>query len=149
MVTEPPIAPPFPRPAVSFAVFRDSSVLVVQRAKPPLRGIWSLPGGHVEPGEPLRDAAHRELAEETGIRADLLGIVDAIDIILREPGGRLRAHYVLTVFYGRWRDGEPSADTDVLDARWAEDADLASLQMTDGTGTIIARARGLLVGGVT
>ncbi len=89
---------PFPRPGVSAAVFRDGDVLLVQRGKLPLRGIWSLPGGHIHRGERALAAAHRELAEETSVEADLKGVADAVDVILHHDDGTLRVHYALTVF---------------------------------------------------
>ena len=75
-----------PRLGVSACVWRDGKVLIARRAKPPLKGVWSLPGGHVEWGEALRDAARRELKEETGIEAELETIVDVADVIRREGG---------------------------------------------------------------
>ncbi len=68
--------PPGPRVAASAAVFRGDAVLLIQRGKGALQGLWSLPGGHVEPGEPAREAARREVAEETSVQADLKAFVD-------------------------------------------------------------------------
>lgn len=133
-------AAPFPRPGASAAVFRDGKVLLAQRSKPPLRGVWSLPGGHIEPGETALQAAHRELAEETGVTADLRGVADVADVILYRDDGSLRAHYVLAVFYGGWLAGEPCAGDDCQGVRWADPHDLGGLSMTPGTAAVIARA---------
>jgi len=62
---------------VSLAVVHDGGILMVQEEKPAARGLWNLPGGHVERGETILHAAHRELLEETLIDAApeaLLGI---------------------------------------------------------------------------
>lgn len=139
-----PIRAAFPRPAVSAAVFRDGHVLLVERAKPPLQGVWSLPGGHIEPGEPAIDAAHRELAEETGVTADLKGVADVIDVILKQPDGFLRAHYVLTVFYGLWLAGDPQGASDCASARWVDASALDRFDLTPGADRVIAKARSLL-----
>lgn len=133
-----------PRPGVSAAVFRDGKVLLGQRGKPPLRGVWSLPGGHVEAGETVRQAASRELAEETGIEADLRGIVDVADVILRDEDGTLRAHYVLTVFYGTWRSGEAVPGGDCAAVQWADPEALGNLSLTKGAAEVIAKARKLI-----
>ncbi len=132
---------PFPRPGVSVAVFHNNEILLVQRGKLPLRGIWSLPGGHIEPGETAMAAAHRELAEETGIEADLRGVADVADVIHRNDDGSLRVHYVLTVFYGTWLAGDAKAASDAMDTRWILPERMGELTTTDGAARLIGKAR--------
>ena len=133
-----------PVPAVSAAVFHDGKVLLAQRGKPPLTGVWSLPGGHIEAGEKARDAVARELAEETGVIADIVGIADVKDVILRRDDGSIRAQYVITVFYGHWRSGEPRAMSDCQAVDWVDPETLSDRKMTEGTAAIIAHAATLL-----
>jgi len=130
----------WPRPAVSIAVFRGEEVLLIERGKGALKGRWSLPGGHIEPGEPVRVAALRELEEETGVAAELLGLAEVHDVILRDAGGALSAHYVLSVFYGRWRAGEPVAASDAAAARFVGLDVLAALPTSDGLERIVRTA---------
>lgn len=141
-----PHQPPWPRPAASCAVFRNGKVLIAQRGKPPLAGIWSLPGGHIEPGETAQAAALRELAEETGIEADLKGIADVVDVIMRDDDGTLRAHYVITAFFGIWTRGDARPRSDCLAVEWVDPSALSGRDMTQGTPAIIQRAAGLLEG---
>ncbi len=136
--------PQWPRAAASAAVFRDGKILLAQRSKPPLTGIWSLPGGHIEPGEKAIAAAHRELREETGIKAHLTGLADVADVILRHDDGSLRAHYVISVFYGLWLSGEARPESDCMAVEWVEISALSERPMTEGTAAIIERATGLL-----
>ena len=146
-----PARGPWPRAAVSVAIYRFCAagrreVLLIERGKGALRGLWSLPGGHVEPGETVREAVMRELAEETGIAAELRGLVDVVDVIARDSNGELRAHYILSVFFGIWTGREPVAASDAAAARFVALADLGGYHMTDGAEAIITRAAELLAG---
>lgn len=135
---------PFPRPGVSAAIFRDGKVLLGQRAKPPLQGVWSLPGGHIEPGESAATAARREVLEETGISAELKDVAGVADVILHHDDGSLRVHYVLTVFYGIWLSGDAVPGSDCQGVQWADPLALDGLTMTKGTPAMIAKAYRLL-----
>ncbi|MEO8651533.1 MAG: NUDIX hydrolase [Hyphomicrobiaceae bacterium] len=132
--------PEWPRPAASAAIFRGDTVLIVERGKGALPGTWSLPGGHIEPGETALDAAAREVGEETGLSVILEGLVDVHDAIFLDADGTLRAHYVLAVFRGHSADGEPVAATDVHDARFVPISDIDGFRMTPGAQEIIRRA---------
>jgi 8-oxo-dGTP diphosphatase len=132
--------PEWPRPAASAAIFRNDTVLIVERGKGALPGTWSLPGGHIEPGETARDAAAREVGEETGLTVALDSLVDVHDAIFRDADGTLRAHYVLAVFRGLCMEGEPVAATDVRDARFVAISEIDSYRMTPGAQDIIRRA---------
>ncbi len=126
-----------PVPGVSTITVRDSKVLLVKRAKKAGYGLWSLPGGHIETGEPARDAALRELAEETGITARLDRLIECQDIIYRDAQENVVFHYVISVFLCHWRHGEAIAATDVSEVMWAQVADLDNLEMTHGTADLI------------
>ena len=146
LIMERPGTPPtqWPRAAASAAVFHEGMILLAQRAKPPLAGIWSLPGGHIEPGEKAIAAALRELREETGIKAELKGIVDVKDVILHFDDGSLRAHYVITAFYGVWLSGKALPQSDAACVEWVDLSGLEDRALTEGTAEIIHRAAMLL-----
>jgi 8-oxo-dGTP diphosphatase len=132
---------PWPRCGASAAVFRGREVLLVERGKGALAGLWSLPGGHIEPGETARAAALREVAEETGVQAAIGGLVDVHDVLRHaESDGRLVAHYLLVVFWGRWVAGAPFAGGDAAKARFVALEDIGALRTTDGAPDIIRRA---------
>lgn len=130
----------WPRAAASAAILRGPDVLLVERGKGPRRGIWSLPGGHIEPGETAMAAALRELGEETGVAADLAGLLDVHDVIMRQPNGELAAHYVLSVYWGRWSAGEPRAGGDSADARFVPLTEIGRYALTHGAADLIRRA---------
>ena len=135
---------PLPRIGVSACVWRDGKVLLVERGKEPWKGKWSLPGGGLEFGETVREAARRELHEETGIEADLIKLVDIDDAIMRDAQGCAVAHYAIACFTGYWRKGEAEAHDDVTKVRWAEVHELDALDMTPGTAAYIRQAWQLL-----
>jgi 8-oxo-dGTP diphosphatase len=140
-----PAHPPhWPKCAASIAVLRGDTVLLVERSKPPRAGLWSLPGGHIEPGETAAAAALRELAEETGVVAELVGLVDILDIITHDDTGTLTAHYLIAVFCGRWVSGEPVAASDSRSARFVPLDGLGDYRMTPGAEEMIRRAAGLV-----
>lgn len=136
----------WPRAAASCAIFQGDTVLLVQRAKGPRAGIWSLPGGHIEPGETAREAAIRELREETGVEAEILGLADVHDVIYRDAHGAVSVHYVLTVYWGRWAAGEPVGASDSADARFVPLRDIGRYPLTPGAADLIRRCATLTAG---
>ncbi|MDP3401110.1 MAG: NUDIX hydrolase [Brevundimonas sp.] len=105
---------PAPIPAVGVVCLRGDTVLLVRRGRPPRQGEWSLPGGRIEPGERAVDAALRELHEETGVEAEITGLLDVVDGLFPDAG----RHYVLIDYAARWLSGEPVAGDDAAEARF-------------------------------
>ena len=138
--SDPPGGQQWPRPGVSAIIFREQAVLLIERGSGALKGRWSPPGGHIEPGERMRAAALREVREETGVEADVGGLVDVHEVLLQGGDGRLSAHYLLAVFWGRWRAGEPAAGSDAAAARFVLLDGLAAYPLTDGAEALIRRA---------
>ncbi len=125
--------------AVSTAVFRDGRVLIARRARAPWAGAFSLPGGVVEVGETLVEAARRELIEEVGVEAEITGLVRHVEPIHRE-GGRVKAHFVIAVMKGRWLAGEPRLSDEVSEIAWIDPLDLADRPTTPELADILAQA---------
>ncbi|MEH6411671.1 MAG: NUDIX hydrolase [Hyphomonas sp.] len=137
-----------PVPAVGTACFRGDDVLLIRRGTKPLAGDWSIPGGRLEFGEHAGDAALRELHEETGVTARLVGLVDVIDAIFtsRRTGDTSR-HYVLFDYAALWVSGEPVAGDDAAHAEWISPDRLDHLGLWDETRRIIDAARALVAAG--
>lgn len=136
-----------PVAAVGIVCLRGDHVLLVRRAQPPLEDSWSLPGGRIEWGERAADAALRELREETGVSAELVGLIDVVDAVLSRRGGEGESpwgHYVLIDYAARWVAGEPKAGDDARDARFFSVAELDGLGLWSETARIIAAARAML-----
>ncbi len=134
----------FPKLGVSACVWREGRVLIIQRAKPPLAGIWSLPGGHVEPGETVLAAAHRELTEETGIEARLQHLVGLYDLIRRNEAGGISVHYVIACYTGLWQSGDGVAASDAMAVGWANPGEFGGMVFTPNVKEAIAASRLLL-----
>jgi len=137
-----PSAPKRPIPAVGVACFRGDDVLLIRRGQPPRVGEWSIPGGRIEWGEAAAAAALRELREETGVDAELVGLVDVVDGLFRaRSDGIVWGHYVLIDYAARWIAGEARAGDDAAEAHFVAPDALAALPLWDETRRIIAAAR--------
>jgi ADP-ribose pyrophosphatase YjhB (NUDIX family) len=129
-----------PQIGVSTAVFRDGRVLLAQRGTGALRGRWSLPGGRVEHGETLIEAALRELDEEVVVKAEIVDLAGIVQVMPRSDG----FHYVVLAFAGIWVSGEPQITAEASDIRWADPVTLDNLHVTDDLHRIVARAAELV-----
>jgi len=120
-------------------IFEAGQILLVERAKEPLKGFWSLPGGIVEAGEKLEDAIRREVREETGLEIEPLSLFEIFERIMPDAG-RAEYHYVLMDYLCRVVGGELAAASDVSQAVWVEEQNLGEYRLTEGTGAVIERA---------
>lgn len=109
---------PSPKIGALAVVLHEGQVLLVQRSKQPDAGLWGFPGGHVEWGETVLEAAARELLEETGVVANPLRYIDNLDLLGRDDTGKVLSHYLLVGVLCRYQSGTPAAADDALDARW-------------------------------
>lgn len=134
------------RPIVGLGaiVWKDGRVLMVQRGRPPRAGIWSLPGGAQDLGETVADGIRREIAEETGVQIELLGLVEVIDSVQRDADGRIRYHYTIIDYVARWVSGEAVAGDDAAAVAWVHPDDLHRLDLWDETVRVIEKSRAWL-----
>ncbi len=126
--------------AVSAAIIRGGKVLIVRRGRSPSRGIYTLPGGVVEAGETLLEAAAREVREETSLEVEPSALIGHREVIVRDDDGRVRRHFVILSYAARWISGEPILNEELTEAHWLEPQALAGLPTTDGLAEIVAAA---------
>ena len=128
-----------PIDCVGVICFRGDDVLLIKRGTAPRKGEWSIPGGRIEAGESERDAALRELFEETSIMAALESKVATIDAQFEE------FNYRLHDYAARWISGEPQFGDDATDARFVAPQELDALGMWPKTREVIETARNSLL----
>jgi ADP-ribose pyrophosphatase YjhB (NUDIX family) len=136
--------PDRPIVAVGAVILDGDRVLLVQRGQEPLKGEWSLPGGAVEVGETLEAALAREVLEETSLDVVVGPVVEVLDSIRRDPGGRAEYHYIIIDYACRVRGGTPSAPargTDAADVRWVPVDELERYRVTETAIAVIHKAR--------
>jgi len=129
--------PDHPRVAVGAIVIKDDRVLLVKRSKPPGEGLWAIPGGRVELGETLQQAAEREIMEEAGLTIQAKDPVYTFEVIEPDDAGRPRFHYVIVDLIAEYVEGELNPGDDVSEARWVTPQDLESLPISQSTREVL------------
>jgi 8-oxo-dGTP diphosphatase len=121
---------------VGAIVFDEAGrVLLVERGKPPAAGLWSVPGGRLEPRETLAQAVAREVREETGLIVEVGTLACVVERIADDH------HFVLLDYFARVTGGTLAAASDARAARFVELDQLSALPLTEGLADVLARAR--------
>ncbi len=126
-----------PLVAVGAVVFKEDKVLLILRAKPPAENHWTIPGGSVELGETLQEAAEREIWEETGLTIQAGAPVYTFDIIERDAKGAILFHYVIVDLAADYVSGELRPGDDAIDVCWASFGDVKSLKVSTATRKLL------------
>lgn len=113
-----------PLVGVGVVIVADGEILLVQRGHDPGKGLWAVPGGKVDHGEELREAARREAREETGLDVEVGEVVWVGEHIDGEH------HIVLIDFLATVVGGELMAADDAADARWVPLESAKEYQLT-------------------
>ena len=131
--------PEIPLVGVGAIIIEDARLVLVKRAHPPLQAEWSIPGGMLEVGELMYEAAVREAREETGLTVEPGELLGVYDRIVRNADKRVQYHYVLIDFLCRRVAGDLAAGSDAAEVRWFGQEELASLNLAEDTRDVIRK----------
>jgi 8-oxo-dGTP diphosphatase len=131
--------PPRPMLAASVGVFREGRVLIGERLVEPAKGLFTFPGGRVELGETLEEAALRELQEEVGVIAEIAGFIAHVETMVRGDNGEVLFHAVVCAFAARWVSGEPQSSSEIGQTIWARPEDVSRWPVTRGLAAIVRK----------
>jgi len=131
--------PDRPIVGVGAVIVEDGRALLVRRGTEPLKGQWSIPGGVVELGETLREAATRESKEETGLDVEAGEILEVVDRIMRDPRHEVQYHYVLVDFLCRRVSGDARPGADASELRWITARELEGFPIADSAAAVVRK----------
>ncbi len=130
--------PEYPLVGVGVVVRRREKVLLIKRGQPPLKGVWTVPGGLLQTGEGLEQCAHREIYEECGISISGLKLIDVFEFIEKERQ-YTRFHYIIIEYSADYRSGALKAQSDADQARWLDLHELETIETTKETKALIKK----------
>jgi len=115
-------------------------VVLVKRGNEPKKGLWTIPGGSVELGEQVSEAAIREVKEECNIDIELNDLLGVVDLILKDKDGKVQYHYILIDYLAKYRGGFLKPQSDVTEAEWYYQHQLEKLDIPEVTLKILEKA---------
>jgi 8-oxo-dGTP diphosphatase len=123
-----------PHIGVGILLIRDNRLLLVKRKYDPDAGYWSIPGGHLDLGERVEEAAEREAFEETGFKVKVSSLAGIINKIMYDKKGKIEYHYVLLNYFVDQIEGDPNqppkAQDDALEAKFVPFQELKDYKLT-------------------
>ena len=131
--------PETPLVGIGAIIIENARVVLVKRAHPPLRDEWSIPGGVLEVGELVREAAVREAREETGLTVEPGELLGVYDRVLHDVDRRVQYHYVLIDFLCRRVAGDLVAASDAAEVKWFAREELPGLKLAEDTLDVIRK----------
>ncbi len=134
--------PQQPNVGVGVIIVQDGKVLVVQRGREPAAGTWAFPGGRLELGETLAEAAVREAREETGLEIEPGEVAAVAEFIDRDEDGRVRWHYVIIDLLATPVGGTLRPGDDSLDVRWIGLEDIERFNLAPRMARVVRKVLG-------
>ena len=137
--------PIVPLIGVGVLLTRNNSLLLVKRKFDPDAGYWAIPGGHLDLGERVENAAEREAYEETGFIVKVTKLAGIIDKIMYDESGKVEYHYVLINYFVEQIEGDqnqqPIPNSDALDAKFVSYEELKNYTLTESLNELLRQLR--------
>ncbi len=114
-----------PALTVDTIILDDNKIILIKRLNDPYKDHWAIPGGFVEYGEKVEDAAVREAKEETGLDIELTQLVGVYSDPDRDP----RGHTVSVAFLSKIVGGTLKSDSDAKDAKFIDIQELKNMKL--------------------
>jgi ADP-ribose pyrophosphatase len=130
--------PAKPEVAVGAVVIRNEKILLVKRKLDPAKGDWAIPGGKINLGESLTQAAEREIREETGISIKAKKPIYCFDSIHVDEKGEIKFHYVIVDLMADYVSGEIKPGDDAADVRWFSMDNLETIKLNRSTAELLS-----------
>ncbi len=128
----------WPRIAVGAVVLKNNDeILLIKRKYPPSPNLWSIPGGHIEVGEPVLVALFRELEEETSLKASKATLLAITEYIRLRKDYSVKYHYIILDYLITDAEGEPTANEESLGIGFFRFSEALKLELTDTTKELI------------
>ena len=131
--------PDSPKVGVGALVFHNNRVLLIKRGKSPSKGMWTVPGGRLELGESLQEAAEREVLEETSVTVKAENPLYIFDMVAKDDNGRIKYHFVIVDIAAQYIEGDPKPGDDAADAGWFKYEELERLGVGEKTMALLER----------
>lgn len=132
--------PQMPMASIQALVLKEGHILLQRRSREPSKGKWSIPGGRLELGETIYEAAKREVLEECSIEIEIERLLDVADSIIKDEDGRVSYHFVVIYLLAGYKGGDVKAQSDAEDARWVTLKEIDELDTHPNLRTVLMRA---------
>ncbi|MFQ6077381.1 MAG: NUDIX hydrolase [Candidatus Bathyarchaeia archaeon] len=131
--------PSHPLVGVGVVIREGDKILLIRRGVNPGKGRWSIPGGLVELGEEVREAAKREVEEETGLRVEVDRLLEVFDRVGYDDDGRVRFHWFIIDFLAHPVGGDLRLTPEVMEARWVKIDEVDAYPVTEALKALVKR----------
>lgn len=137
--------PSWPLPAVGVLIIDNFKILLIKRAFQPSAGKWSIPGGVVELGEEVEDAARREVLEEVGLEITDLELLGVYDSIIRDNNNNIKYHYVIIEYLAKPKSTVVTPSIEVVEYKWVTLEDIDKLDVTPSLRELVRKHKDKII----